>query len=259
MKVVLSILLSVACVVVIFGIGFKIEYPNFSLSVYKSGVVVDEFMEFEDINTIKINADSIDLVILESDVTNITFTNTIENKGKLMKFEPKVFVFDNTLIYDQNLIMGWDAHSTGSLIIEIPRDLKLDYVINNSHGNIDFSVKEANDLSITCYKNDITINTSCENLLVNSKDSNVNINETSTSIKVNTKNGNVSIKATEANDFIDITTKDGNVILLTDKIGGYKLNNKYNTITDSYSHVIEVKSSKENIIVYDIVNGLGEY
>ncbi len=150
-----SVLGSVILACVVFGFGFKLEYPNRDLfSLFKDSPV-QSTMTFEDISTIDIYADNIDLIILETDRENVLVKNSVKTTGKGVITEPKIWVSDNTLFYDQGLIMDintWEiiedavdfnTYTSGNLIIEVPKNVKFDFNIKNPNGTLDFNVENS--------------------------------------------------------------------------------------------------------------------
>lgn len=142
-------------------VGFKLEYPDRDVFSLWKGTPIQNYMIFEDITTLNIHAYNIDLTILESNTDTISVKNSIETTGIGVLTTPKIWGSDNTLFYDQGLIMKintWEIiedtfdlsiHTSGSLIIEVPKDRKLDFVIKNPNGTVDFDIDKTNPASLT--------------------------------------------------------------------------------------------------------------
>lgn len=270
LKIVLSITGSLLVFSIIFCIGFKIEYPNRNLFDYFKASPVQSDMVFDNISAINIHATNIDLTILESETDKVLIKNSIETTGIGIFTKPKIWVSNNTLFYDQGLIMNIDTweiiednfdleiHTSGSLIIEVPIDMKLDFIIKNANGNINFDIDEANNVDII-YSNKLDFRTKCETLKITVNEQNVNIYKPITNIKAFTKSGNVSIYANDKTNSIDFVTKSGYLNIFPDRISGYNHNGKYTSLSNEYNHTIDINSIEVNIYDNDTINELSSF
>lgn len=170
----------------IFYIGYNMEYPNRNSFDFFKALPVQNDMIFDDIHAINIQADNIDLTIVESGTDKVLIKNSIETTGVGVFTEPKIWVSENTLFYDQGLMMNvetWEIieesfdfgiHTSGSLIIEVPRDLNIDFVVKNPNGHVNFDIYEANSVTITS-SNSLDFYTKCATLKITADDQNTNI------------------------------------------------------------------------------------
>lgn len=284
LKTISTLLGSILILSIIFITGCSIENPNLFDSF--KGSTLENDMVFEDIETINIKADNINLTVIESDTDKVLVKNSVETTGFGVLTEPKIWISDNTLFYDQGLILNidtWDIfednfniHTSGSLIIEVPKDIKIDYIIDNPNGNVDFDVEEALSVSISA-GNEITFNTNCESLDITTNDQNVNIYSSLqtlnaltksgninifapiNAIKAMTKNGDISLYANQETNSIDFDTKSGTLNIFAENIGGYNHNNEYTSLSNNYNHTIDIKALEVNIYDKNTINELDSF
>lgn len=272
----------------IFYIGYNMEYPNRNSFDFFKALPVQNDMIFDDIHAINIQADNIDLTIVESGTDKVLIKNSIETTGVGVFTEPKIWVSENTLFYDQGLMMNvetWEIieesfdfgiHTSGSLIIEVPRDLNIDFVVKNPNGHVNFDIYEANSVTITS-SNSLDFYTKCAtlkitaddqntniysnitNLNANTKSGNINIFEPINNIKVSTKSGDVSVYVNDETKAIDFETKNGNLNIFPDEIGGYNHNDEYHSISSVHSHKVNINAREVNVHDKNTINEINSF
>ena len=108
----------------------------FIISIKESGssknYLIDE--QFSDINSIVIDSVDASIIILQSDVNNVSIKSTIDNQAIGIVKQPFVEVKNNILYYNQGYAIGVNTHSNGSIIIQVPNDKILDYDITTGSG-----------------------------------------------------------------------------------------------------------------------------
>ena len=194
--------------------------------------------KFNDIE--KIEADIIDapITIMESDVKEITVSNTVKNTGIGFITQPKVSKKGNVLCFDQGYAIGYNTKSTGSVLIELPKGLSVDIDIKSGSGDVNISTSKSNNISLDVTVGEKIISSQGENLFIDSVSGDIDIDGVFVNTEIETVNSDVEMKASASTDKIYYKSISGNADIYVDEVKGYNLFHKYaGGKTDEYFSV----------------------
>lgn len=184
-------------------------------------LVNGETFKYDNIDSINIKIDDRNLIIKETDGDLVEITSTIKNSGIIVT-QPIVWVKNNTLYYNQGIKnpgVSRDvrlSNSEGELIVGVPKNLKLNFDIDNDYGDVFFEIEEANNLDLDGYSGEIEVLTKFQNLDIYSYKGEVDILVASENANINTKKGNVSMVEDEFTNKINFNSKHGNLNLYSE-------------------------------------------
>lgn len=205
----IKVLIVIWSLIAIFFVGILVygitsgRHHNFFFSFHndlnsKTKVQVDKEIDLTNINTIKVDCTSSDIVIKNSDSSNM---RVVQKTNKKLANDEKCLVEqDNnevTIQSNHNNNFGFFFFSTISDIIEIyiPKDYSKDLIIETSSGDIEFdSDINANKLSCNASSGDIYGKNQ-----INSKD-----------VKLNVSSGDIEVADINSNTY-DIETSSGDI------------------------------------------------
>ncbi len=215
----------------------------------------DATLSFTNIEAVNLNVKDIPISIIDGNVDEVTITSTVQNNGIGFATQPKVWAYNNTLYYNQGIIFGIEPKSTGSVIVEIPADLRLDYNIKNGSGDVLFEVATANNAKLDMAIGELNIYTVCENLTADTVSGDINIYEAMKTIAIDTVSSDVSLSADATTDKINIKSVSGDCNIYSDELAGYNLDYRY--AGGNIDEYVELSSSYNNIIhiTADTVDG----
>ncbi len=251
-------------ILLFFGtIWFAVEAKGQSIKLFQLIPLSNDSVSFEeqqtlsftDLDSIVFSIDDVRLSILESDVDEVTITSTVENTGTGYITQPKAWVDNNTLYFDQGVALGYGTKATGEIVLEVPKSLELDYDISNGSGDVLFEVNTANDIVFDMAVGELNVYTSCENFTANSVSGDINIYGAMNNITVDTVSSDVSLFANATTSEISFESVSGDCKVFADELGGYHLYHKYaGGNIDDYFELSNNHDSAINIIA-DTVDG----
>lgn len=234
-----------AIIIFLFGIvWFAVESKEQSSNLFHLTPFSNESLMFEeqqtlsfaDVEGVNFNIDDVSLSIVESDAEEVTISSTVKNVGTGLITQPKVWLEENVLYYDQGLNIGYVESSTGEVVLEVPKTMILNYTISNGSGDVLLEVSTAKDVNFDMDVGELNIYTSCENLTLNSVSGDINLYEATKHIIIDTVSSDVSLFANLTTKTIDFESISGDCKVFADNLGGYNLYHKYagGTIDDYF-------------------------
>lgn len=223
-----------------------IPMPNDSISFEEQKTI-----SFTNIDRVVFLIDDVGLSIIENDVDEVTITSTVENTGTGYVTQPKAWVDNNTLYFEQGVVLGYGVETTGEIVLEVPKSLELDYDISNGSGDVLFEVSNAKDTVFDMAVGELNIYTSCENFTVNSVSGDINIYGTMKNIRVDTVSSDVSLYAHATTSDVNFESVSGDCRVFADELGGYNLQHKsangniddYFELSSNYDSTINITAN----------------
>ncbi len=215
----------------------------------------EQTLSFADVDAVKMNVNDVPVSVIESNVDEVTITSTVQNNGIGLTTQPKAWIDNNTLYYEQGIILGIEPKSSGSVIVEIPAEAKLEYNISNGSGDVLLEVSTAKDVTFDMAIGELSVYASCELFTANTVSGDINIYGAVKNTIIDTVSSDVSLFANATTNEIDFESVSGDCKVFADELGGYHLYHKYagGNIDDYF----ELSSNNDNTITIsaDTVDG----
>ncbi len=197
----------------------------FIISIKESGssknYLIDE--QFSDINSIVIDSVDASIIILQSDVNNVSIKSTIDNKAIGIVKQPFVEVKNNILYYDQGYAIGVNTHSNGSIIIQVPNDKILDYDITTGSGDVEIDVFSANNILINATIGDKIVSTNANNIVIESVSGDIKFIGSGENILIDTIQSDAIIVVNKGTKQINFESISGGTSIYAKDVGGYNM------------------------------------
>ncbi len=212
-------------------------------------------ISFAEIETVQMNVNDASISIVESDVDEVTLTSTVENRGTGYIVQPKAWIEDHTLYFEQGFVIGYGTDSIGEITLEVPTHLELDYDISNGSGDVLFEAGTAKDLHFDMAVGALNVYALCETFTASTVSGDINIYGEAENVVLDTVSGDVSLLANATTNEIDFESVSGDCKVFAQELGGYYLYHQYaGGNRDDY---FELSSNQDNTIsiTADTVDG----
>ncbi len=191
--------------------------------------------EFEDIDKIIVNTVALDVEIIETDGDKIILTDFTDGKtDEITDNEYKVHSNgDLSFQQDDNVIRN-NLEVTGKILLEIPKDLELDYEINTVASELLIDVLYASDISLNCVDGYADIYASGENLEVNGMSNNIMSYGYFERVEQNSMDGTLYLSANADTEQFEINSLSASVYIKLDDVA--RVYTKSNSLSSGVSN-----------------------
>ena len=221
-----------------------------------------------EVNEINITVPSKNVKIITGDVQNVKITYYEDYQGETQYlFEDGVLNFRllNKIIFNVEFL-SWiyeDYSKTNSVIVEIPQELKCNYNINVSSGNLNTDNITAGILKAVLKSGNISINNStADNADISVSSGNLNIKDSiiSNELKVRTASGNILVNNLSSESLL-ASVSSGNIQVNNSVVSVLDGSSRSGNITleKIQSESIKLKSSSGNVNIYGLQYQLEDY
>lgn len=223
----------------------------------------------DDVKEINITVPSKNVKIKTADVQNVKITYYEDYQGETQYLlEDGVLNFkllSNKIIFNVEFL-SWiykDYSKTNSVIVEIPQELKCNYNINISSGNLNTDTIEAGQFKAVLKSGNISINDfTADNADISLSSGNLNAKNSiiSNELKIKTSSGNIKISNLNANS-LQASVFSGNIEIYNSVVSVLDgLSSSGNIIFEKIqSDSLKLKSSSGNISIHGLANKLEDY
>lgn len=211
--------------------------------------------QISDVKKIEAEITDVPITIVESDVSKIMVTSTVENTGIGIITQPKFWEKGDVLHFHQGHQIGYRTESKGEVVIEIPEGTNLDIDIVSGSGDVKVDTSSADYVSVDAAVGEKTVNTNGKELLIKSVSGSININGSFGSTQIDTVNSDVKMFADAGSNQIYYKSISGNAVICAKGVKGCNL--QYEYAGGKVNEFIELeKTSEETLdISGDTVDG----
>lgn len=183
--------------------------------------------QISDVKKIEAEITDVPIIIVESDVSKITVTSTVENTGIGIITQPKFWEKGDVLHFHQGHQIGYRTESKGKVMIEIPKGTNLDIDIASGSGDVKVDTSSSDYVSIDAEVGEKTVNTNGKELLIKSVSGSINIHGSFESTQIDTVNSDVKMFADAGANAIYYKSISGNALICAEGVKGCNLQYKY--------------------------------
>lgn len=206
----------------------------FSINIGKYSFFEETIVEekvFTDVEKIQVDLMSFSVDVVESDVENVTVKNTTRQFG--LKPGNTIIIQEDDKIVRifQEKKSSFLFFSTGSIVIEVPKNKILEYGINNVSGSIDHNAKSKNLISAISISGSVRIHQGGESAFVESVSGSVKTYASFVDLRANSISGSVRAFADSNSKQVDISSISGSVGVQLENVSGYDMT--YSTTSGS--------------------------
>lgn len=169
--------------------------------------------QISDVKKIEAEITDVPITIVESDVSKIMVTSTVENTGIGIITQPKFWEKGDVLHFHQGHQIGYRTESKGEVVIEIPKGTNLDIDIVSGSGDVKVDTSSADYVSVDAAVGEKTVNTNGKELLIKSVSGSININGSFGSTQIDTVNSDVKMFADAGSNQIYYKSISGNAVI----------------------------------------------
>lgn len=191
------------------------------------GTDFSNISNFLDITKIKANIKDAPITVIESNVSEITVSSTVKNRGIGIITSPKAWKSNGVLHFDQGYVIGHNEKSTGAVTIEVPMGMILDIDIKSGSGDVTVDISTSRNVFIDATVGEKTVKSKGDNILINSVSGNINIEDVFENTEIDTVSSDVKMYADSDTNQIHYKSISGDATIYTQEVRGYNLLHKY--------------------------------
>ena len=114
------------------------------------GTDFSNISNFLDITKIKANIKDAPITVIESNVSEITVSSTVKNRGIGIITSPKAWKSNGVLHFDQGYVIGHNEKSTGAVTIQVPMGMILYIDIKSGSGDVTVDISHIQKCFYRC-------------------------------------------------------------------------------------------------------------
>lgn len=192
---------------------------------------------FSTVEKIVLESTSLSVNIIESDVKQVTIKDNSKSSGLKTEKPIKIDQKGNVVSIKQRKKSFFLSFVSGTIVIEVPRESKLEFDVSTVSGDINHDAQSRETLRVTSVSGEVNIHQGGTKVITKTTSGEVRVLSPFEELKANSVSGSIYVIANQDSKQATISTVSGSVKIQLEKVTGYDFN--YSTTSGSIKDAYE--------------------